>query len=148
PDRGLAVVVLELNGRAVGLPGQVRIRRIKGSAVARHVPARPQIAETAAADDAGALQFPDENLAARILQTDVGEAVAVVIAGPDDVPVRPGIGDDAAADHARAVHFPDGNRAVGVLPQDVGDAVAVEIAGADRMPARPRIGDDGAADHA
>ena len=92
----------------------------------------------------GSVDLPDVELAAVVLEQDVGAAVAVEVAGADGVPARPRIAEAAAADHARPVGLPDEDLAAGVLKQDVGIAVGVEIAGADRVPAGPRIAEPAA----
>ena len=50
-----------------------------------------------AADDVGPVHLPDRDLAAGVLQQDVGMAVAIEIAGSDRFPARPGIGADGPA---------------------------------------------------
>src|SRR5260221_14554940 len=99
PQEGFAVVVLQENAGAVGLPTQIGAGRAIGATVARDVPARPGVAETAAADHAGPVQFPDDDLAAAVLKPDIGPAVTIEIAGTDGMPARPGIAETAAADH-------------------------------------------------
>src|SRR5438552_2107831 len=84
------------------------------------MPARPGIAETGAADDAGAIQLPHHDCAARILKPDVGEAVAIVVAGAHGTPARPRIAETGAGDHIGPVELPDHNVAAVVLPQDIG----------------------------
>src|SRR5437762_2028000 len=89
----------------------------------------------AAARDRRAVHLPDRDVAARIPPQDVRFAVAVEIAGADDVPVsRIGKPGEAGTRNLRAVHLPDRDVAAGVPPQDVGFAVAVEIGGADDVP--------------
>ena len=61
------------------------------------LPARPGIGadEAAAAGDlVDPVHLPDRDLAARILPQDVGQAVAVEVAGPDRFPTWPGVGAD------------------------------------------------------
>src|ERR1700722_11997449 len=82
------------------------------------------------------------------LKQDVGEAVAVEIAGSDRLPGRPRIGADRpAADQGVSVHLPDRHLAAArIPPQDVvGKAVVSEIARPDRFPARPWTGCHGSA---
>src|ERR1700733_14727679 len=101
------------------------------------MPAWPGIgASRATADPGGPVHFPDRDLAAaRVLKQDVGEAVAVEVAGSDCSPGRPRIEAlRPAADPRGPVHLPDRDLAgARVLKQDVGEAVAVEIAGSDRF---------------
>src|SRR5205807_2674210 len=106
--------------------------------------------------EAGAVHLPDRCRAVRrvggiggvvVLPQYVGFAVAVEVAGGDDVPGRRRRRDDRFGGRRGAVHQPDrrgavrrvgGVAGVVVLPHYVGFAVAVEIAGGDRVPARRR----------
>ena len=78
---------------------------------------------------------------------DVGLAVAIEIAGSDDVPVGISCSYAAGRRDAGAIHQPDYGipvvrvRCIGavvVLPQDVGLAVVIEITGGDRICNRGR----------
>jgi len=86
-----------------------------------------RVAEAAAADNARPGHLPDRDFAARVLEADVGEAVAVVVAGADHVPARPGISEAAAADHSVAVQLPDVGLATRILPQEIGAAVIIKV---------------------
>src|SRR5712692_5835748 len=98
------------------------------------VPARPRIAEAAAADLGGPVDLPDIGLPAVVLKQDVGAPVAEEIAGPLDVPGGPGIAETGLAEHCGPVQIPDRDLAAVVLPQDVAQAVVVEVAGPLDMP--------------
>jgi hypothetical protein len=82
-------------------------------------------------------------LTARVLEKDIGEAVAVEVAGSDCLPVRSRIGTDGgnpAGDLVGPVHFPDRHLTVDVLQQNVGITVAVEVTGSHYLPVWSRIG--------
>src|SRR5262249_6251066 len=100
-------------------------------------PARAEIGDRAAADDAGSVHLPERDLPARVLHHEVGMAGAVERAGADGLPARPRIGDRPAADDLIAVHFPNRDLPARILHQDVGLIIAIEIAGSDDAPAQP-----------
>src|SRR5579863_2724572 len=138
PDRALAAArILEQD---VGMAVAVEI------AGPDRVPAWTRVRgkdRAAAGNLRGPVHFPDRDLpGARIPPQDVGEAVAVEVAGPDRMPAGSRNGAHGpAADHIGPVHFPDRGLAVArVLQKDVGMPVAIEVAGSDVGPAGPRIG--------
>ena len=88
-----------------------------------------------------ALPSQSVTVAVVVAPQDVGHAVAVEVAGADDVPV----GDDidvevraVAGEAAVRLAQPVGDGAVVGAPQDVGLAVAVEVAGAGHLPVGSR----------
>src|SRR5207248_2350778 len=84
------------------------------------VPGGAGIGDAGAAEDSGAVDAPDVDLAAGVLKQDVGEAVVVVVAGALDVPARPRIAEAGGADNTGAVQLPNRGFASVVLPQDIG----------------------------
>src|SRR6266508_1645112 len=103
-----------------------------------HRPVGGDIAERLNLDDgragARAVQKPSLQIAIGFAPQQVGFAIAVEVALPDDRPsvVPSGGGErDGQCEH-RTVHHPHRHSATGVAPQDVALAVAVEIVGRGR----------------
>src|SRR5438270_11284690 len=120
--------------------------KLSRPAMPSEVPGGAGVGDAGAAEDSGAVDTPDIDLAAGILKQDVGAAVVVVVADPHDMPARPGVAEAAAADPGGAVHLPGHDFAVVVLKQDVRAAVPVDVAGAPGVPARAGVAEAGVGD--
>src|SRR5215471_3766450 len=93
------------------------------------MPGGAGIEQRRAAENRCAIHQPDRRRAVGALPEKVRLAVAVEIAGADDVPSRAWIESQySAPGEVQPVHVPDDRRAVGVLPKDVGLAVTIEVA--------------------
>ena len=89
-----------------------------------------------------------DGFAGAVLPQNVGEPIAVKIAGANGMPARPRVADSAAADHRFAPLISQMTTSPVLFCHRMSEMpVAVEIACADGMPARPGVADSAAADH-
>src|SRR5207248_190182 len=84
------------------------------------VPGGAGVAEAGVGDHGGPVHLPNHDFATVVLPQDVGEAVAVEVAGAPGVPGGAGIAEADIGNHIGAVQCPDYRLAAVVLPQDVG----------------------------
>src|SRR3954447_25440657 len=98
------------------------------------MPARIDDVEIIGRDDLVIVQIPGHHLPTVVAPQEIALAVAIEVAGRDDVPI---VGDGAEisrSDNLAVVHVPSDDLAVVIAPQDVALAVAVEIAGPGDVP--------------